>query len=71
MADYNYSIGKFGNKDALPPGDPQKIVRGSDFEEEFPDISTAVNSKLNSNNPTFTGNMLGGTIICGTYTSTP
>jgi hypothetical protein len=51
MADYNYSIGKFGNKDALPPEDPQKIVRGSDFEEEFPSISTAVNSKLNTNNP--------------------
>lgn len=59
MSDYNYQNGKFSDKDTLPPGDPQKIIRGQDFEDEFPDIETAVNSKLNSANPTFTGTMTG------------
>ena len=67
MADYNYQVGKFSDKDSLPPGDPNKIVRGQDFEDEFPDISTGVNSKLNIANPTFTGAMSGGIIDGGTY----
>jgi hypothetical protein len=67
MADYNYQTGKFSDKDSLPPGDPNKIVRGQDFEDEFPDIQTAVNSKLNIANPTFTGIMNGGIIDGGSF----
>jgi hypothetical protein len=70
MTDYNYQTGKFSDKDSLPPGDPNKIVRGQDFEDEFPDIETAVNSKLNSANPIFTGILQGPTItISGTMTA--
>lgn len=67
MAEYNYQNGKFSDKDALPPGDPAKIIKGQDFEDEFPEIETAVNSKLNTANPAFTGTMSGGIIDGGTF----
>jgi len=38
MTDYNYQNGKFSDKDSLPPGDPAKIIRGQDFEDEFPKV---------------------------------
>ena len=70
MSDYNYQNGKFSGKDALPSGDPAKIIRGQDFEDEFPDIETAVNSKLNSANPVFTGTLTGPVItITGVMTA--
>jgi hypothetical protein len=67
MSDYNYQNGKFSDKDSLPPGDPQKTIFGQDFEDEFPNIEVAVNSKLNIANPVFTGTMQGGIIDGGTY----
>jgi hypothetical protein len=67
MTDYNYQNGKFSSKDSLPPGDPEKIVRGQDFEDEFPEVETAVNSKLNIANPVFSGIMNGGTIDGGAF----
>ena len=70
MTDYNYQNGKFSDKDSLPPGDPQKVIRCQDFEEEFPDVEVAVNSKLNSANPVFTGTLSGPIItITGTMTA--
>ena len=70
MANYDYQTGFFGNKDALPSGDPNKIIKGSDFEGEFPEIETAVNSKLNIANPSFTGTMTGGSAtLTGTLTA--
>lgn len=67
MSDYNYQNGKFSDKDLLPPGDQNKVIRGQDFEDEFPNIEVAVNSKLNTANPTFTGTLNGGTINGGTF----
>ena len=67
MTDYVYQDGKFGNKDLLPPLDPSKILIGADFEEEFPKIEAAVNSKMNTLNPVVSGTMTGGTIDGGTY----
>ena len=32
----------FEAKDFLPSGDPNKIIRGSEFETEFDNISTAI-----------------------------
>ena len=68
----------FASKDALPSGDPAKIIRGTDFSAEFNNIATAVASKANTDSPTFTGvvtisdlNFVGtfdsGTIDGGTY----
>lgn len=45
----------FAAKDALITGDPDKIVKGAEFEAEFDNIATAVNSKADSASPTFTG----------------
>jgi len=70
MANYDYQNGLFSGKDLLPPGDPNKIIKGQDFEDQFPNIETAVNSKLNIAGPAFTGTMTGGAItITGTLTA--
>lgn len=38
----------FANKDSLPSGSSDKIIRGSEFTTEFNNIATAVNSKADS-----------------------
>lgn len=45
MSDYS-KITDFTAKDALVSGDPNKIVRGQLFQDEFDAISTSVNSKV-------------------------
>ena len=45
----------FTAKDSLSTGNPSKIVRGSEIDNELTAIQTAVNSKSNSASPTFTG----------------
>ncbi len=45
----------FGSKDALLSGDPNKIVKGTEINDEFDAIQTAVNSKANKNNAALTG----------------
>lgn len=62
----------FTAKDTLPSGNPNKIVRGTEFDVEFNAIQTAVNSKSNTASPTFTGTVTlptvdGATISGGTY----
>ena len=57
----------FASKDALPSGDPAKIIRGADFSAEFNNIATAVASKANTASPTFTGTV---TIPALTFTGT-
>jgi hypothetical protein len=59
MADYNYQDGKFSDKDALPSGDPNKIVKGSDFEVEFLAIESMSQTKMDTTNPTYGGTMTG------------
>lgn len=52
MSDYTYTAA-FGSKDALPEGDDDKRIRGSDFEIEFNNIETAVNSKVDKTDVDF------------------
>jgi len=63
----------FQAKDALPSGDANKVVKGTEFEAEFDNIVTAVASKANKASPTFTGVVvvpspvtLGGTSMTAT-----
>jgi hypothetical protein len=75
----NYTVTTdFAAKDSLPSGSSGKIIRGSEFTTEFNNISTAVLSKADLNNPqftgvvnipamTFTGTLTTGTIDGGTY----
>jgi len=62
----------FAAKDSLPSGDSGKIIRGSEFETEFDNISTAIATKADTASPTFTGTVtipaltLTGTLSTGT-----
>ena len=42
-------------KDSLPDADPDKIIRGSEFDTEFNNLVTAVATKANITSPTFGG----------------
>jgi hypothetical protein len=57
----------FAAKDSLPSGDSGKIIRGSEFETEFDNISTAIATKAETASPTFTGTV---TIPALTFTGT-
>jgi hypothetical protein len=52
----------FATKDTLTSGDPLKIVRGTEINTEFDNIQTAVNSKANTDTPTFIGTITADTV---------
>lgn len=54
MANYSKST-NFLAKDSLADSDPAKIIKGSEFDTEFNNIVTAVNSKANTASPALTG----------------
>jgi len=54
MSNYVQST-NFATKDALPSGDPLKIVKGTEINTEFNNIATAVATKADLLSPTFTG----------------
>jgi len=45
----------FATKDALPTGDPLKLVKGTEINTEFANIAIAVATKADLASPTFTG----------------
>jgi hypothetical protein len=55
----------FAAKDSLPSGDPNKVVKGSEFETEYDNIATAIASKADSDSPTFTGTLVVDNITVG------
>jgi len=54
MSNYVQST-NFATKDALPSGDPLKIVKGTEINTEFVNIAIAVATKADLASPTFTG----------------
>jgi hypothetical protein len=54
MSNYTQST-NFATKDALPSGDPLKIVKGTEINTEFVNISVAIATKADLTSPTFTG----------------
>jgi hypothetical protein len=68
MANYTKAT-DFAAKDALTTGDPAKIVKGTEIDDEFNAIATAINSKANTNSPTLTGTPLAPTASAGTNTT--
>jgi hypothetical protein len=58
----------FATKDALPSGDPLKIVKGTEINTEFNNIATAVATKADTASPTLTSPTL-VTPALGTPTS--
>jgi hypothetical protein len=76
MANYTKTV-NFAAKDALLSGNPAKIVRGTEIDNEFNNISAAITTKADLAAPTFTGTAtfatitftgdLNGTVNGGTY----
>jgi len=54
MTEYVKST-NFTSKDSLSSGNPSKIIKGAEFDTEFNNIATAVATKADIADPTFTG----------------
>lgn len=54
MSNYSKTT-DFAAKDALSTGNANKIVKGTEIDDEFSAIQTAVNSKADTNSPALTG----------------
>lgn len=65
MTDYN-KVTDFAAKDALSTGNPAKIVKGTEIDDELVAISGAVASKADKASPTFTGTPAAPTASSGT-----
>lgn len=65
MSNYTKST-NFATKDALSSGDPLKIVKGTEIDTEFNNISVAIATKADLVSPTFTGTPAAPTASAGT-----
>ena len=68
MTDYVKST-NFASKDSLATGNPLKIVKGTEIDNEFNNIATAVATKADLNSPTFIGIPAAPTAAGGTNTT--
>lgn len=68
MANYTKAT-DFAAKDALETGNTNKIVRGSEIDNEFANIQTAVNSKADKLSPVLEGTPEAPTATFGTNTT--
>jgi len=68
MSNYTQST-NFATKDALPSGDPLKIVKGTEINTEFVNIAVAVATKADLTSPTFTGTPAAPTASVSTDTT--
>ena len=68
MANYVKAT-NFAAKDSLGTSDPAKIIKGTEIDNEYNAISSAVSSKADSNSPTLTGTPLAPTAASGTNTT--
>lgn len=58
---YNLTI-----KDSLPTGNSNKVIKGTELDVELNAVASAVASKADTNNPTFTGTPNAPTAAAGT-----
>ena len=65
MSSYTKST-DFASKDSLLSGNPLKVVKGTELDDEFNALQTAVNSKADVNSPTLTGTPSAPTASGGT-----
>lgn len=68
MSSYTKST-DFASKDALLTGNPLKVVKGTEIDDEFNSIQTAVNSKADTNSPALSGTPTSTTATSGTNTT--
>jgi hypothetical protein len=69
MSNYTKST-NFATKDNLSPGDPLKIVRGTEIDTEFNNIATAIATKTDNASVAITGGTINDTTIGATTAST-
>ena len=69
MSNYVQST-NFATKDALSPGDPLKIVKGTEINTEFVNIAIAVATKLDATSSTISGATINNSTIGATTPST-
>jgi len=66
----NYTkLTAYDTKDGLSTGDPLKRIKGTELDDEFDAISTAIATKANSASPEFTGTPTVPTAASGTNTT--
>ena len=74
MSNYSKST-NFASKDNLSPGNPLKIVKGTEIDTEFNNIATAIATKTDNSSASITGGSINGTTIgsstaaAGTFTN--
>jgi hypothetical protein len=68
MANYNKAT-NFTAKDTLPTGNSGKIIKGTEIDNEFTAIASAITSKADSNSPALTGTPTTPTAPLGTNTT--
>jgi hypothetical protein len=68
MSNYSKTT-DFAAKDALATGNANKIVKGTEIDDEFDAIQTAVNSKADTNNAALTGTPTAPTASAATNTT--
>lgn len=69
MANYTKTT-NFAVKDTLASGNPAKIIKGSEINDEYDAIATAVATKSDIASPTFTGTVTAPAVtVTGTLTA--
>jgi hypothetical protein len=70
MSNYTKTV-DFAAKDNLTPGDVNKVVRGTEIDTEFNNISTAVATKADLAGPALTGTTTAVNLtVSGTFSAT-
>jgi hypothetical protein len=68
MSDYVKST-NFATKDSLLTGDPLKVIKGTEIDDEFEALETSIATKADLASPTFTGVPKAPTAASGTNTT--
>lgn len=68
MSNYTKAT-NFATKDTLPTGNSGKIVKGTEIDDEFNAIASAISSKADTASPTFTGTPAAPTATLGSNTT--
>jgi hypothetical protein len=69
MSNYTKST-NFATKDNLTPGDPLKVVRGTEIDTEYNNIATAVATKTDNASAAITGGTIDGATVGATTPTT-
>jgi len=66
----NYTkLTNFASKDSLASGNPLKVIKGTEIDDEFESIETSIGTKADLASPTFTGTPAATTAAAATNTT--